>query len=107
MVRYHDLHTGQSALRDQLIQERGRKCEYCGNTQGVFDADHACLPKCTYRKKMKALDEPYNLILLCRECHARKDSGYRQWAWETNAARYGRDVMQEWKNSLDLKVKWM
>ena len=93
-------------LLNQLILERGRRCELCGDYHQVYDPDHAIYPKTVYRGlKIPEMDKPYNLILLGRECHENKMPNYRQWAWEQNCVRYGRDAMNEWRDNLPLKIK--
>ena len=98
MVDYFD-------LLQELLAERGT-CEMCTELKDIMDCDHAVYPKAVYRgQDIPELDHQYNCILLCRDCHTNKPKYYRQWAWEQNCARYGRDVMNEWRDNLPLKIK--
>ena len=85
----------------RLIEERGRKCEYCGKAGGILDMDHAVYPK----RVGKDIRDDENMIVLDRECHANKPDGYREWAWARNCERYGTEHMRAWNNALNLRLK--
>ncbi len=56
----------------EFIQEKELElgylcCERCKTTNAIFDIHHICY-KSEYPKH-KNIDDPRNLILLCRKCH--------------------------------------
>ena len=51
--------------RREIIEARGRECEYCGETEGLE------LHHLTYERLGEELDE--DLVLLCEACHRRAD----------------------------------
>ena len=54
------------ALRDKVIDQRGKRCEQCGR-EGFVIADHVN----EIRDGGAKLD-PNNIMLLCAPCHGRK-----------------------------------
>jgi len=54
-------------LKETIKNERGAKCEICGNTDNL-DLHHI------KARKFKGKDEPENLQLLCRSCHTQTPS---------------------------------
>ena len=87
-------------LKKQLFRKRGYMCEHCRVSRAT-DVDHAVYP----RSVGKTINDPENLLLLCKRCHANKPPGFRRTAWEKNVERYGLEHMREWNNSLDLRNK--
>ena len=86
--------------KKRLLRERGSMCELCRVSRAT-DADHAVYPKSVG----KHIDDEENCILLCKECHANKPDGYREWAWARNCERYGTEHMRAWNNALNLRLK--
>ena len=87
-------------IKEDIIAERGSGCEFCG--QPGWDAHHALV---TRQKRNRAqLDTKYNIVVVCREHHIHSQDAMRQ-AWGLLVARYGRDVMVDWVEGLDLLVK--
>ena len=77
-------------------------CELCGRP--ATDRHH-----CLYhrRKGKPELDHPYNLEMLCRECHMDgRVNGYehRREFWRRQVKRHGQDFL-DWHEGLPLKVK--
>lgn len=89
-----------NAQKKRMMEERGEMCELCRKARAT-DLDHAVYPKSVG----KDIRDDENLILLCRDCHANKPSGYRRWAWEKNCERYGRFHMIRWNRDLRLVIK--
>jgi len=96
----------------ELLQERGYQCELCGATGIPLEIDHAIYPKARHRKKIKELDEKYNLIITCQNCNQKKPRkywkefrSYGAWAFFQNSRRYGVEAMNSWKNRIPLKIK--
>jgi len=87
-----------------VIWERGAYCEVCGSPE-IDNPHHAVIFRIAKFKKW--LDVKFNLVILCRTCHAQAHSEVRHWrrkCWEILCRRYGREVMISWMNSLPLKV---
>jgi len=89
-------------IKRQLREERGHMCERCKVSRAV-DPHHAIIPR---RKGTPELDEKYNLIWLCRDCH-KYAGGYegQRWAWHNNCDRYGYTRMKEWLDSVPMLIK--
>ena len=87
-------------IKRELVQERTKTCEFCGAV--AVDAHHAIIS--TQKRSRKILNDPRNLVLVCRACHVNSEDAIRQ-AWGLLCERYGRDVMVEWVEGLDLLVK--
>jgi hypothetical protein len=70
-------------------------------------AHHACIPKghTNYKKKMKLIDSPENIVLLCSLCHGnhgKLTNWYQRWSFFTDKLDHGYD-MQKWLDDLDLR----
>ena len=84
----------------QVILERGTTCEYCDNE--ADDLHHALVYRSAKNKKL--LDTRFNVVLTCRRHHVHSKEAIRQ-AWKLLCARYGRQVMCDWLEGLELLVK--
>ena len=87
-------------IKRELTEERGRQCEFC--SEPAVDAHHAIVS--TQKRSRKLLNVPQNLVLVCRACHVDSKDAMRQ-AWRLLVERYGREVMVDWLDGLDLLVK--
>jgi hypothetical protein len=93
--------TDWKTLRITVANDRGGWCEKCGCAP--WEELHHCLVH-----KMKAhpeLDSIYNLMAVCKDCHP-YCNGFetRQKFWKSQCVLYGKDVMREWLDGLNLKV---
>lgn len=82
--------------KKELIEERGYECEHCGG-----DPEHAHHAIMNRKKGVKELNDPRNLILVCRRCH-KHGWEYRKRAWRINCERYGRKNMIDWLENIPL-----
>jgi hypothetical protein len=91
-----------AALRETILRDRGPFCEICDIAPAV--ELHHCL---WHRMRGRdELDSIFNLQFLCRECHIYAN-GFenRRRFWREQCKRYTREVMVNWYESLDLKIK--
>ena len=91
-----------------LMNERGTMfCECCG-VAPAEEAHHMLYRKDNRTKGAKALlDLPYNLMLVCKDCHAgpAKTHENKVRFWNVQCKRYGREVMLQWHMDLPYKIK--
>jgi len=89
---------------ERLLQERGYKCECCGDrTSNDYQAHHCLFHRMKGRPE---LDEDYNLQILCGLCHPFANAyWFRCLFWEKQVERYGNYLMVEWYHSIRLPDK--
>ena len=89
---------------ERLLMERGYKCENCGDEKSNDYQAHHCL---FHRMKGRPeLDEDYNLMLVCCECHKYANAyEFRCLFWSKQVLRYGIAVMVEWYNRVRVADK--
>jgi len=92
-------------LYNKIVEKRGIFCEYCHARKGTT------LHHCLYHRKKGAafLDCEENLELLCSECHSKgvvNSFEHRIDFYNVQCQRYGKEHMENWNNSLPLKVKY-
>lgn len=95
----------QDGLKQRLMFQRGRMCEYCGQRPAI-DLNHCLIHDA--KRYHKALTVEENLELVCTECHQREYVHTWEHAkqfWVIQCERYGVDHMQAWLADLPLKVK--
>ena len=85
-----------------LIRERGTRCEICGVRPGT--EAHHCL---FIKSNDPAVNEKYNLQLVCPECHERYGRSYdnRVAFWNEQCRRYGKETMLAWLDRVPYKQK--
>ena len=55
------------------------------------------------KKYRYLIDSPYNLFLVCSECHLNKALPSREEFWMMACRRYGEPAVREWYDSLPFK----
>ena len=97
-----------------LIVDQGLDCAYClenrpgkitnKSTQGA----HALVYKRVYnkRKKHKDINVRMNFLPCCDDC-AKFSETYRGrcYAWQVLCSWYGRKIIEDWHDGMELKVK--
>lgn len=61
----------RALVSDLFFNRAGGRCEYCRTTRGPFDPDHVV------DRGDGGADSRDNLLILCRRCHDRKRTPYR------------------------------
>ncbi len=56
-------------FNDKVLEVGYAKCEECGATNTIFDVHHIIFR--SEKPKHPEIDNPRNLILVCRKCHDR------------------------------------
>lgn len=87
----------------KLFDERGQRCE-CGCGKLAQDAHHCLISR---RKRFPELDCPENIALVNHDEHLLRkfdNLKWRQYFWERQCERYGKEHMMEWVSSLPAKL---
>ena len=90
-----------------LVPPRPR-CDVCGEpllTDGACDAHHWLIRRSHVPKAQQdCIHHCINIVLLHRKCHERAD-GMGEHFRAVQTERYGKTAIQEWLESLPLRVK--
>lgn len=88
----------------KLFLIRGNKCE-CGCGKQAHDAHHCFIPNLA---RLDTNDER-NIMLVNHDEHISRKFDNRRWKlyfWNIQVERYGKDVMQEWVDSIPAKFRY-
>lgn len=88
----------------ELLEQRGYKCENCGTEiSNDYEVQHCLFHRV---KGMKILDDPRNLMIVCKACHPFTNSHeVRCQFWEKQVIRYGVAKMVAWYNQVKIAGK--
>lgn len=100
--------TDWARLRDDLYWERGDKwlhCEIEGCKKFPYELHHVF--QHGIKGLEKYLDVKYNLQWVCKAHHdsIANSEENENYFWGVQCARYGRDFMENWMNSLPFKIE--
>lgn len=77
-------------------------CECCG-FRPATEAHHCLIHRA---RGIESLDDERNIELVCSVCHPLCNAfAHRDAFWQIQVKRYGKESMEEWLDSLPLKVK--
>jgi len=100
-------------LKRLLFLERGKygivKCEVEGCDQLAEHAHHVFYRRKKGKKDVKEFDQKENIQLVCENCHMYNGKALtmenKYQFWEKQCARYGKDHMEGWRESLPVRIK--